>query len=164
MSLNKVANFLKDQAIKNIDAEERDSFGRSAYNRFYYCSYLEVRGFLSEIEKGWGDAKHSAIPDILHANFEKKFKSEIKKAQRNSDKELVSILSNALEATKFLKSLLEDGYASRVVADYKPEIKVIFYSNNFSLNAVDVEMAKQWPVKTQTLVGVIKSAWRHVND
>lgn len=164
MSLNKVANFLKDQAIKNADADERDSFGRSAYNRFYYCSYLEVRGFLSEIEKGWGDANHSAIPDILHANFEKKFKTEIGKAKRNDDKKLVSILSDGLGAIKLLKLLLQDGYASRVVADYKPEIKVIFYSNNFSLNSVDVDMAKQWPIKTQTLVGVIKNAWRHVND
>lgn len=160
-----VAGFLTTTALSRSAGEGNDLFGRSAFNRYYYASFLVVRESLAEMNDAWKGLKHKAYPEVLTGQVVNRLKSGKRAAIRARDRELVRLCSAAIDAAKDLASVMQEGYAIRVVADYEPRSKVSFSgSADFSLNSISVAQAKKWAPKSKVLVGRISLAWRQLPD
>jgi hypothetical protein len=166
MGMEIVARHLQEQASSKAPSQEGDLFGRSAFNRYYYAAYLEVRLGLSGWRREWeGDMAHAKIPEILRGQVSKALKAGLRLAERNSDNEVASLCSFGITAAKDLAQLMDNGRSARVTADYNPEIRVEFSPDaNFQLNTVGVNEARSWPGRARGLVDVISQAWRQVRE
>jgi hypothetical protein len=60
--MHQVAEHLSLQA-RAMTGNDADAFGRSAFNRYYYATYLSVRELLASLDSSWETQRHSAIPD-----------------------------------------------------------------------------------------------------
>jgi hypothetical protein len=160
-----VADHLEQQAMTRSVSSERDSFGRSAFNRYYYATFLQVKSGLAELRPEWaGDMAHAKIPEMLRGTICSDLKKGHQKALRTSDHEVVVLCSRAVSAAKELAKLMDEGRATRVTADYHPEIPVSFSTGvRFRLNSVGVDAARIWPHRARALVADIQSAWRQIN-
>lgn len=159
-----VAQHLQQVALARTDPGDRDHFGRSAFNRYYYATFLQVKAGLGSLDSDWSTIAHADIPGVLRGSVQRELKLGRTRAQRTNDAELVRLCSKALSAASDLAILMEKGYATRVAADYHPEILVDFSSQpSFRLNTVPVEDAHGWPYRARVLIGTITSAWKQVN-
>lgn len=160
-----VANLLQVTALKCMNADERDLFGRSSYNRYYYAAFLCVRKVLAQLRPEWGELAHASYPDLLTGRVLKVLSDGRKKAQKLQDKELVSQCSRAIAAARALALLMKASSATRNVADYHPEILVNFvHTDRFTLNNVDITEAHQWPERAKAWASNIDDVWRQLND
>jgi len=160
-----VAKHLQDEAMSRAQSTEGDLFGRSAFNRYYYATYLEVRRELGVIKHEWGaHMDHATIPDLLRGQLLKGLTSGFRQATKIHDKELITTCSAAMEAAKELAKLMERGRGARVTADYNPQILVKFNAHDFELNSVRVSEAKSWPPKAKIFMNTITRAWKYIND
>lgn len=82
-----VALHLQNVASTRSDPVERDLFGRSAFNRYYYASYHNVKYVLGILKSEWGGIPHGDIPDVLVGQVKKKLVKGRERAQRSSDNE-----------------------------------------------------------------------------
>lgn len=161
--MQEVAHHLQKTAHA-MTGVERDAFARSAYNRYYYACFLELRAAFKEMSEEWGGAKHKSFPEILKSSISKKLKYGRKSANRVGDVELVRRVDQALRACSELSSIVERANGARIVADYNPEIGVGFNgSARFSLNGVEITEAHQWYGRVSILTSQILSTWRQVN-
>lgn len=159
-----VAEHLQQQAISR-PAPERDFFGRSAFNRYYYATYLIVKDSFSHLNKDWSvNLPHAQTAEMLRGAITKQLKAGKNKAAKVGDGELINTCSRAIAAAEDLAKIMEQGRAARVVADYEPDKKIDFYDNNFSLNKVSVTEAQSWPHRAYAFLQSIEEAWINVND
>jgi len=159
-----VAQHLHQEAIHRTSPIERDLFGRSAFNRYYYSMFIEVRASLAMLRPEWSRLAHAAIPDLLKGKVKDELKRGRKRAEKMGDFDVVSLCESALSATEALAKLMEQGYATRVTADYYPDIPVDFLSaNDFQLNTVSVKKAQAWPHRASAFLKTITSAWKQLN-
>jgi hypothetical protein len=166
VSMEIVALHLQKEAIKNgKPPDECDLFGRSAYNRYYYASFLRIRSMLIELDRKWDKLGHRDYPDILRGKIKSQLDKFKRNAQKTRDKELIQLCLQAIHATHELAMLMEKGFATRVVADYFPEVKVDFITGDrFKLQNIEITEAHQWPDKADTLADTIISAWRQGHE
>lgn len=158
-----VGNHLQEFAIARTDPEERDQFARSAFNRYYYATYLNVKSTLGSFKSEWSGINHSSVPDVLEGAVKKELVKGRERALRADDPGTAELCSRAVRATILLSQLMTKGYASRVTADYNPEVKIDFADiYNFELNYVAVKAAALWPSEARMLLRTIDSAWRQV--
>ena len=162
--MEKVAKHLLDEAMQREQPDEKDVFGRSVFNRYYYATFLNVKEGLSGLKKEWeGNLAHASIPEMLRGQIKIELKKGLVKAKKASDQEVVSLCSKALTAAKDLAALMEEGRALRVTADYHPEVAIDFsIGPYFHLNNFPVEDAKSWAPKAKIFVGAISHAWKQV--
>ncbi len=66
--MQEVAHHLQKTA-HSMAGLERDAFARSAYNRYYYACYLEIRTAFSEMSAEWGRSAHKKFPEILRSSI-----------------------------------------------------------------------------------------------
>jgi hypothetical protein len=158
--MESVAAHLRDHAFTVHDGREKDLFGRSAFNRYYYSAFLVVKSGLSSDFPSLPSA-HKAIPQYLRATVADEMKKSARRATKISDSEGLHLFETAKSAAFDLASLLEAGYSTRVVADYHPESAVAFAgSRSFALNEVSVEVAQSWPSRARAFVSKIVEAKR----
>jgi hypothetical protein len=158
-----VAHHLQKTA-HSMEGIDRDAFARSAYNRYYYACYLEIRTAFREMSAEWGKSGHKTFPDILKSSIAKNLKSGRKTAVRVKDDELLIQIDQALRGCLELASIIEKANGTRIIADYSPEIGVGFNgSTRFSLNGIEITEAHQWYDRVRLLVRQILSVWRQVN-
>jgi hypothetical protein len=158
-----VALHLQKEANKNGDSEAGEEFGRTAYNRYYYATFLIIRKMVSRFDTKWSGIPHADYPVLLRGKIKKAFKEERLRAQRASDAELVQICNQAVSTTEEIAQLMEKGSATRVVADYQPEIAIIFSkSERFSLQGIDITEAHQWPIKARNFSNSLSAAWNQI--
>lgn len=163
-ALEVVAHHLQMTALGRADATERDLFGRSSYNRYYYATFLCVRDVLARLRPEWGMLPHAAYPELLMGTVLKILSKGREQAQKLQDKELVSQCQRASVAARELASLMRASSTTRKVADYHPEIAVNFvHADRFTLNNVEVTEAHQWPERAKAWAREIEAAWRQVN-
>lgn len=144
----------------NMDSGDNDSFGRSAFNRYYYATFLVIRAGLGSLQGTWAGLPHKDIPLLLKGEIKRSLKRGLQDAKKLSDGDVVRQCSKAIEAADELAELTTRAYGVRVTADYNPEIRVSFdEKGTFSLNAIAVDEAKRWPYKARALVPAIISAW-----
>jgi hypothetical protein len=159
-----VGQYLQQEALIQTMATDRDFFGRSAFNRYYYATFLQVKTGLGSLRTEWSTMAHADIPGVLRGTVQRELKQGRMRAQKTADKEVITLCSRALAAVADLADLMEKGYATRVTADYHPEISVDFSSGvDFKLNTIAVGAAKTWPSRAAVLVGAITSAWKQLN-
>ncbi|ELD7983152.1 hypothetical protein ACE3IL_07530 [Enterobacter hormaechei subsp. steigerwaltii] len=124
-----------------------DAYGRSAFNRYYYACFLNVREFVSTIDSNWGKVKHAEVPTLLRVSVNKKIDIELKKSERIGDLtqgEYQSKKSMLLTSLDNMASTMSLAYTIRGVVDYEPEIEMIFSDGCFSINTTSVASAKGW--------------------
>lgn len=69
-SMEIVGLHLQREAVKSgKPAEESDLFGRSAYNRYYYASFLCVRRLLIELEFQVGQATTRGLSELIAGDY-----------------------------------------------------------------------------------------------
>lgn len=160
-----VAHHLQTHASKLPDTVERDLFARTAFNRYYYATYLDVKKVLGALNPSWGRINHSEVPEIVSGPLHKVLSKGREQAKRESDPSTADLCSRAMNATHLLAALMTSGYATRVAADYDPEILIDFTDVfDFALNAVRVKEASDWPGKARAYLYTISSAWKQVHD
>lgn len=160
-----VAQHLQHEAAVRTLSVERDLFGRSAFNRYYYATFLEVKASLAKLRPQWaGELAHASVPEVLRGTVKKELTRGRYTAQRMNDSEVVSLCQKALSAAESLAKILEEGRVTRVAADYHPEIPVEFVAaSDFRLNTVGVQTAQTWPHRARVLLVPISSAWRQIH-
>jgi len=67
-ALHNVATHLISQARSMGSEMLVDAYARSAFNRYYYSSFLSTRELLSQLNGSWGREPHKNIPKILSEN------------------------------------------------------------------------------------------------
>lgn len=155
-----VATSLHSQALAMVDPEQRDVFARSAFNRLYYSTFLVVRSVLKDLNPEWGYIAHKTVPEVLRGQIVSTLAKGISASRKANDVQTLSQCSSAKKAAEELASLLQFAYATRVTADYRPEIKISNpIANDYKLNEVSVSSARNWPIKASGLARSIKNAW-----
>jgi hypothetical protein len=155
-----VAHHLQLEAVRRTIQQESDQFGRSSYNRYYYATFLRVRKMMSALDAGWSQLPHASYPATLRGAVKKKLQEGRKKALKVGDHEVVAACAKAISAASEIASLMESASATRVVADYNPQIPVTFLENGrFSLNNINITDAHDWPVKADTWSSIVEKTW-----
>ena len=142
----------------------RDAFARSAYNRYYYGCFLLLRSELEQMNSKWRKANHKDYPSILENSIKKELTTELKKAQKRNDIDLVNKIRRAKHALSELAKLMTQAYAVRLVADYQPQVEVNFVNaDRFSLSNIDITTAHNWQPNVSTLIRNLRIAWNQIN-
>lgn len=158
-----VGHHLQVEAIKKAGSE-RELFARSAFNRYYYAVFLSVRSMCADFNPDWAKQPHKNYPDLLKGKIAKALKQANRRANRNSDYELVPKLDSGIRATDALASLIGRAYAIRIVADYQTSEYVDFASaTRFSLRRIDITEAHAWMDQVRIFTTSIREAWRQAN-
>lgn len=160
--MKRVADHLADQAMRIPDNAERDIFGRSAYNRYYYSTFLIVREGLRRMQviQDSGEIAHASIPQMLNGSIREKLKRNRSRAAKIQDRDSVKLFSDALTAARDLASLMNEARGIRTVADYHPETGITFSQQGFQLMSMEISHARHWPNKASAFLGPIEKAWR----
>ena len=159
-----VANHLFQEVLKRTDQAEKNLFGRSAFNRCYYATFLNVHAGLKQLDPKWSELSHKAIPDLLKGSIRKELAKGRDNASKVSDVAVVQLCARAVSAAYDLSDLMKIGYATRVVADYYPEIQIsIPAGQECSLNSVGAKDAKSWSIKSAGYVSTIVAAWNQIH-
>lgn len=163
-SMKIVARHLQEEASRRINNDEKDTFGRSAFNRYYYATFLSVKNALGSFRHEWHAMPHGNVPQVLRGEVLKEISKGRARAQKAVDHETVNACNRAVAATNALAQLMEDGYATRVTADYRPDLRVDFSNRfDFKLNFIHVNHASEWPERASGLIRIITIAWRQIN-
>ena len=164
LAMEIVALHLREQANLRTILRERDQFARSSFNRFYYAAFLRVRDGLATMDDGWDEMNHADMPDLLRGRVAAAIKKELAQAKRIVDTDLIKTCTGALEAIAELARMLEQGRATRVTADYRPDQPIDFSKgSDFALNAVPVSAAKSWPPRADAHMRAIERAWKQIS-
>jgi hypothetical protein len=160
-----VAHHLQQQAIRERNnAAQADSFGRSAFNRYYYAMFIRTRKLLSALDPGWSRLPHKAYPELLRGQILKHFKDAERRAVKLGDTELVSACSKAAAYSCELAGIFSKSNAIRVISDYEPDEPIKFTDNErFSLRDVKISVAHEWPTKADILCIFIEKTWNASN-
>lgn len=164
--MESVAGHLKNEAMARKNIHERDVFGRSSFNRYYYATYLLVREGFACFHTAWANnLPHADIPEMLRGKIKQNLKKGRQKALRAEDFDVLDLCERALAAVNDLANLMDEGRITRVVADYKPELLVDFTQGaDYSLNTISVQEAQKWPYKARHYLSTISVAWKQIND
>ena len=162
--MESVAHHLQLEAVRRTKTEECDEFGRSAYNRYYYATFLRVRKMIAALDAAWSQLPHASYPLTLRGAVRKKLQNGRSKAQRVGDHDLAATCARALSAATEIADLMEAASATRVVADYNPQIPVDFTGGRFSLNNVRITDAHEWPKKADVWSSIIEKTWIQLGE
>lgn len=149
----------------NASADDKDAFARSAYNRYYYASFLLTRDMIRRLyPERTANLGHADYPEFLKGTVIKDLKSEEKTARRLGDGELLKILGRAKYAVYDLAGQFVQSNAIRLIADYEPETTVSFEKQQrFSLRNLSITDAHKWADQTGSYISMIEEAWKHRN-
>lgn len=142
-----------------------DSFARSAFNRYYYDSFLTVRDMLLDFGIDGRSSHHKDIPDMLTGSVYRKIKHKIKdmKGKGLLDwSEKHALERKVFAALSELSSTLETARNLRETADYEPEVTIDRVGGSLRLKETNLRSAGAWPHKTDRLVGRVRGVWREV--
>lgn len=161
--MQEVAEYLGNEAVRHPAKKRGDLFGRSAYNRLYYATFLTVRDLVQELDKDWVGLPHADYPSLLEGQILSKLQAGRRRARKLEDWELDTLCAQAISAVHELAKLVHSGSATRVIADYKPDVKVEFGDkSSFSLNHVPYSEAHAWPRRAGIFCETVAKAWRQL--
>lgn len=154
-----VAEQLEKWALCHIDAEEKNLFGRSAFNRYYYAVFLLTREMLSDFKSSWKKTKHASVPELLRKSVKKEVESTLKSyiSRGLVSKDTLNQLNINLNC---LAELLEEAYRVRCIADYESEIKIREDKKEIFLGNHTLTAAKHWPGRAAAYCKVIRKVWK----
>lgn len=160
-----VAERLSKIATDEPDENHADSFGRSAFNRYYYASYLITRDMLRQLNPLWTRTGHSNIPNLLTETIIKKVREELRRQQKLGglrSAESASMRHDAYTAATNLSDLLKHAYEVRRIADYEPEQRILRNGKVIKLGEQTMEGARNWPSRTLVHAKTLIKIWRQL--
>ena len=164
MPLEQVAHHLQLEANRRRANADGDLFARTAYNRYYYAVFLCARNLLTTLNTDWSNMAHASYPGVLKGAVKDDIDRGKQKAKKIKDYDLTNLCSRATNALFELAEIMSKGNATRIVADYHPEIQIDFLSSaRFQLNNIDITEAHQWPDKARLLISIIQEAWNQTH-
>lgn len=156
--LEKVADELSKHAATLKNVEDVDAFGRSAFNRYYYATYLTVRDMLTQINEKWAKIPHKNIPGTLEDDLVKLFRENGKrqvKCKVLPENQFHSYIKQTNAAASDIASTLTSAYMVRVTADYEPDNKIEFIDERLSLASHTLDEAKNWKRRVEAKKGIL---------
>ena len=160
-----VADKLAEWTLIERNETDADAFGRSAFNRYYYASYLITREMLNDLDTGWTRTPHASIPELLQKTIVAKIRKELKQKQRSgllTTADAVRFRVSANNAISELSNILKIAYSIRVIADYEPETKIIRSGRNIELADETLQGAKNWTRRVLRYTKSILNVWRQL--
>lgn len=160
-----VGDRLAEWAAKEKKPESSDVYSRSAFNRYYYATYLLTREMLKELQSSWAKSGHKQIPEILENALLEKSRRTIKNASKSgmiSHSEASRFRNSIDSAVSDLSALLRVAYSVRVIADYSPEVRVTRERGNFRLGSHSLNSACRWPDRASIAIARILRAWKEL--
>ena len=160
-----VGSELERLALSDVDPNNADLLGRSAFNRYYYAAFLITRETLGNMKSNWKGTAHAEIPNLLQTGLRKPAKAELKKQVKTGllDKGDESRLLGDLNATgNELAQLLKLAYDARILADYEPEIKTRKDGRVIYLKTHKLTTASQWPSQAQKHCAKLMRIWKEI--
>lgn len=162
-----VGEHLRDFANRNRGTDPNDRlFARSAFNRFYYATFLASRQLLVDTTGAQG-LPHKALPDYLIGKFQRTLKDQIQtqfKSGLLSSGERAQMLDAVKENTLFLRELLVLAYSVRVLADYEPDVPVEIKDQTFSLGASTLPAASNWAGRARMYCKNLQRIWKDLGN
>lgn len=155
--MQQVAEHLCVEA-KRLKGSDADLFARTAFNRYYYASYLSARELLARLNSQWTSQSHKGIPDLMERSLTDLVRRQAKKLAGKgllTAAQQSNLVSQVNQASSDIASVLRVAYAVRVVADYKPELLVIFDVPNFTLDSHSDAEARNWKARVDRAKGII---------
>ena len=158
-NLQVVAEHLSVRARDFVSSQaDADAYGRSAFNRFYYSSFLSVRDLLILIDAAWAKTPHTNIPGVLELNLVKKIKDTAMRQERSgllSPVRRSAMVSQSMTAITEISSVLKSAYTVRLAADYEPSLKIVFGVEGFELDSCSIGDARSWKGRIERNKGTI---------
>lgn len=158
-----VGEQLETWALDRKEPLERDLFGRSAFNRYYYSVFLMTRQMVGEFRASWKGTAHKELPNLLLTSVKKKLDSSLKISVSKGilkEGEKSRILTKHNRSINELAGLLREAYSTRLIADYEPEILIIDKGKELVLDNCKLASARNWPRKAGLHCNAIRSAWQ----
>jgi len=163
--MEEVAIYLQREANQRTDSRQRDQFGRSAFNRLYYATFIPISHTLARLRPEWAGLPHKDVPEVIRGSIIKALKEGKTRANRLGDYDTVTSCSRAISLCYELADMMESGYAIRVTADYHSEVAVDFAAGaDFRLATVPVSVARQWPGRATAYAETISNIWRQIGE
>ena len=159
-----VGDKLRDLAIAESDESRIDLFGRSAFNRYYYATYLITRETLGLLRKEWAPTPHKGIPSLLRTTVTRVVTKELNRQEKGGGLHggSATMRHEATQAASDLSNLLEIAYDLRVLADYEPAQRVNRKGKSLSLGGHSVEEASRWPQRALVNTKIIIRIWKQL--
>lgn len=158
-----VADKLTEIAVGSQNFNHADVFARSAFNRYYYASYLITREMLRQLNADWSRSPHSSIPNLLELTIIKQIRSNLKKQKAVglvSTGEASQMHTSARDSAMGLANILRTAYSVRCVADYEPEEKIKRNGKTMKLDNHSLDEAQGWPKRASFHTKEIMRVWR----
>jgi hypothetical protein len=142
-----VGDYLAQFASASTDVTVCDLFGRSAFNRYYYATFLSVRTTLRTIDSRWATPTHKDIPALLRGEVLSRVKNQVKRSvcsKQINSAQAGHLRDMATVATAELSSLMQHARETRRLADYEPERRLVRKGNLIKLGECSIDQAKGW--------------------
>jgi len=155
-----VANHLRDHACGLEEEPEIDLFGRSAFNRFYYACYWEIRTNLPDMVKDWTKMGHKSLPECLKASVLTDTTNTLEKLRRSkviSDADFGRLYPRITRSIAEIARLLEQGYSVRCTADYNPDFKATKTGSSLILDGIKLSTFESTYRDLAEQVGILKA-------
>jgi hypothetical protein len=161
-----VGTHLSDHALKIWGTPDDDLFARSAFNRYYYATFLVSRQFLVET-LGITGLPHKVLPEYLKGNFRKTVQRQIQanfKAGVLTQGERGRMMGTLSHNIVLLEQLLVEAYGVRVLADYEPGIPVQRKDKTFHLGTSTLPAASKWQSRAQMHCKNLQKLWKDLGN
>ena len=161
--MHTVGHHLQTKALATL-GPDRDSYARSAFNRYYYGAFLTIRSMFREMDSKWYKLPHAAYPEILSGQITRAFQTAERRAHKNGDSGFVYDIARGKRAIAALRQVISTAGELRKIADYRPEESVEFTdASRFSLRTVEVTVAHNWKGETDLLCRNILAVWKQIH-
>lgn len=154
-----VGDKLAEWARDGCRTGEMDRFARSAFNRYYYAAFLEVREALRAMSPKYeGKLSHADIPNII-AKVCGRLRKDLAGLKRKGYHDTQSLRrwrSELYAAETHLADLFNMAREVRRLADYEPEVAVSSASSEFRLGGCSLSSARDWQRTVGTLASNIQ--------
>lgn len=156
-----VANHLRDYACGLNDDPQVDLFGRSAFNRFYYACYWEIRTKLPNIVSDWTKLGHKALPERLEKSVKRDTLGTLEKLRRKrviSDADFGRLSPRITTSIVEIASVMRRGYSVRCTADYAPDLKASKAGGSLTLDGAKLSTFESAYRDLAIQVGILKKS------
>lgn len=158
MRMKIVGDHLAEVAMSESVMDRKDLFARSAFNRYYYATFLSARSMLARFDSAWERTPHSNLPDLLENTLPGRIRSRADKAAKNgaiSHSQKMAVISRAIQSARELAQLLKQALMVRITADYRPDEYIVSGSADISLANCTLASAKGWCKRAEFHVSIL---------
>jgi hypothetical protein len=161
--MQRVGAVLAQKAVTAQAPDEADVFGRSAFNRYYYATYLITRAMLRQLDASWSRIPHKDIPPLLNGKVVERVRRVSRKQQQQGlINDAASLCYSVTSAASALADMMTGAHEVRRVADYEPETQILRTGKVIKLVDHSIEEAKDWPRRASAHSGTILKTWRRL--